>query len=138
MLWIKTFHILFVMAWMAGLFYSPRILVHYVEGKSAGEDVRRLVIMAHKLFRFSSLMAALALGLGIWLWLGYGFGGTWLWVKLGLVALLLLYHHQSLRYIRQMQRDEVIKTSLFFRIYNETALIIVIPILIMVVVKPNF
>ena len=45
MLWIKTFHILFVMAWMAGVFYLPRILVHYVEGKAADEDTRRLVTM---------------------------------------------------------------------------------------------
>ena len=54
MLWVKTFHILFVMAWMAGLFYLPRILVHYVEGKQAKEDVQRLIIMGQKLFRFSS------------------------------------------------------------------------------------
>lgn len=138
MLWIKVFHILFVMAWMAGLFYLPRILVHYVEGKSQDEDVRRLVIMGQKLFRFSSIMALLALGLGTWLWLGYGFSGSWLWIKLGLVVLLLLYHHQSMRYVRAMTRDEVIQTSVFFRIYNEAALIIVVPILIMVVLKPTF
>ena len=82
MLWIKTFHILFVMAWMAGLFYMPRIFVHYVEGKDAGEDVRRLVIMVGKLFRFSTIMALLALGLGLWLWLWYGITGTWLKIKL--------------------------------------------------------
>jgi putative membrane protein len=138
MLWIKVFHILFVMAWMAGLFYLPRILVHYVEGKDAGEDTRRLVIMGQKLFRFSSVMAVLAMGLGAWLWVGYGFSGTWLWIKLGLVGLLLLYHHQSMRYVKATERGEVIQTSLFFRIYNEAALMIVIPILIMVVIKPTF
>ena len=138
MLWIKVFHILFVMAWMAGLFYLPRILVHYVEGKQAGEDTRRLVVMGHKLFRFSSVMAVLALGFGFWLMAGYGFAGTWLWIKLGLVILLLLYHHQSMRYVKAIQRDEIIQTSLFFRIYNEAALLIVIPILIMVVIKPTF
>ena len=124
------------MAWMAGLFYLPRILVHYVEGKSANEDVRRLVQMGQKLFRFSSVMAALALGLGVWLWLGYGFGGNWLWMKLGFVALLLLYHGQSYRYIRKMIDGEQIPTSLFFRVFNESALLIVVPILIMVVLKP--
>jgi len=138
MLWIKVFHILFVMAWMAGLFYLPRILVHYVEGKANDEDTRRLVIMGHKLFRFSSLMALLAMGLGFWLWLGYGFSGTWLWIKLAFVCLLLVYHYQSMRYVSRMQQDQVIQSSLFFRIYNETALVIVIPILIMVVIKPTF
>ena len=138
MLWIKVFHILFVMAWMAGLFYLPRILVHYVEGRAAEEDVRRLVIMGTKLFRFSSLMALLAMGFGTYLWLGYGFGGSWLWLKLGFVGLLLMYHHQSMRYVKKMQNDQVIQTSIFFRIYNEAALIIVIPILALVVIKPIF
>lgn len=137
MLWVKTFHILFVMAWMAGLFYLPRIMVHYVEGLEANEDVRRLVTMATKLFRFSTLMAAIALGLGLWLWFGWWLGsGGWLHAKLALVLLLLGYHGQTWRYLGQMQSNQVIRTSLFFRFYNEGALILVIPILIMVVVKP--
>ena len=136
MLWIKTFHVLFVMAWMAGLFYLPRILVHYVEGKQADEDVHRLIIMGQKLFRFSSVMALLALGLGTWLWLGYGFAGNWLIAKLAFVLLLLAYHGQSYRYIKQMELGQTIRTSLFFRIYNELALMIVVPILILVIVKP--
>ncbi|MFT7382731.1 MAG: putative membrane protein [Urechidicola sp.] len=94
------------------------------------------MIMGQKLFRFSSVMAVLALALGIWLWLGYGFSGGWLHAKLGFVGLLLAYHGQSYRYIQQMARDETIRTSLFFRIYNELALFIVIPILILVIVKP--
>jgi len=113
MLWIKTFHILFVMAWMAGLFYLPRILVHYVEGKKASEDVRRLVIMATKLLRFSALMAFFALGLGFALWLNYGFSGTWLWLKMAFVALLILYHAQCWRYVQKMINDEIICLSSF-------------------------
>lgn len=136
MLWIKTFHILFVMAWMAGLFYMPRILVHYVEGKAANEDIRRLVVMANNLWRFSSLMAVLALVPGIVLWLAYDITGVWLWIKLALVILLLLYHGQCWLFIQKMNSDAPINSSLFFRIFNESALIIVIPILIMVVLKP--
>jgi putative membrane protein len=135
-LWVKTFHILFVMAWMAGLFYLPRILVHYVEGKHAHQDISRLVLMAEKLVRFSTLLAVLALSLGMWLWLGFGFEGAWLWAKLGFVFLLILYHAQCWFYVRQMQRDEVISSSLYFRLFNESALIIIVPILILVVVKP--
>jgi protoporphyrinogen IX oxidase len=136
MLWIKTAHILFVIAWMAGVFYLPRILVHYVEGKIAGEGTTRLVTMAEKLFRFSSLMGLIAMILGTWLWLGYGITGDWLLVKLALVGLLIVYQIQCLRYINQMRKDEIIMSSVFFRIFNESALIIVIPILIMVTVKP--
>ena len=65
MLWIKTAHLLFVMAWLAGLFYLPRLFVHYVEGKSAGEDIRRLVIMATKLVSFSFIMGSLACLFGL-------------------------------------------------------------------------
>lgn len=136
MLWFKIFHILFVMAWMAGLFYLPRILVHYVEGSGAGEDVRRLVTMAEKLFRFSTVMAVIALALGLVLWLYYGITGNWMHAKLAFVGLLLAYHWQSFRYVGKASRNETIHTSLFFRIYNEAALLIVIPIIALVVLKP--
>ena len=136
MLWIKTFHLLFVMAWMAGVFYLPRILVHYVEGKAASEDTRRLVTMAEKLLKFSTMMAALAIALGLILWLYYGITGGWMHAKLLLVGLLVAYQLQTFRYLSQMKRDEVLNTSLFFRLYNEGALILVVPILILVELKP--
>jgi putative membrane protein len=136
MLWVKTFHILFVMAWMAGVFYLPRILVHYVDGKAAGEDTRRLVIMAEKLFRFSAVMASIALATGLVLWLYYGIVGQWLYAKLALVGLLIAYQFQTLRFIGQMRREILDGTSLFFRLFNEGALVLVIPILILVELKP--
>ena len=136
MLWIKTFHILFVMAWMAGVFYLPRILVHYVEGKAADEDTRRLVTMGEKLLKFSTMMAVLAIALGLLLWLYYGVTGGWMHAKLLLVGLLVAYQLQTFRYLSQMKRDEVLNTSLFFRLYNEGALILVVPILILVELKP--
>ena len=136
MLWVKTTHILFVMAWMAGLFYLPRIFVHFVEADTAGEDTRRLAIMAEKLFRFSTVMAAIALGTGLILWLHYGISGNWLNAKLLLVALLVGYQLQTYSYITDMKLSQLDGTSLFFRIFNEGALLLVIPILILVVVKP--
>ena len=136
MLWIKTTHILFVMAWMAGLFYLPRIFVHFFEADTAGEDTRRLAIMAEKLFRFSPVMAAIALGTGLILWLYYGISGNWLNAKLLLVALLVGYQLQTYSYITDMKLSQLDGTSLFFRIFNEGALLLVIPILILVVVKP--
>ena len=136
MLWVKTTHILFVMAWMAGLFYLPRIFVHFVEADTAGEDTRRLAIMAEKLFRFSTVMAAIALGTGLILWLYYGISGNWLNAKLLLVALLVGYQLQTYSYITDMKLSQLDGTSLFFRIFNEGALLMVIPILILVVVKP--
>ena len=136
MLWVKATHILFVMAWMAGLFYLPRILVHFVEADATGEDTRRLAIMAEKLVRFSTVMAAIALGTGLILWLYYGISGNWLNAKLLLVALLVGYQLQTYSYITDMKLSQLDGTSLFFRIFNEGALLLVIPILILVVVKP--
>ena len=136
MLWVKAAHILFVMAWMAGLFYLPRILVHFVEAEAAGEDNRRLVIMAEKLFKFSTLMAAIALVTGLGLWLHYGIAGDWLNAKLLFVALLIGYQLQIYSYIIDMKLSQLKGTSLFFRIFNEGALLLVILILIFAVTKP--
>jgi putative membrane protein len=136
MLWVKSFHILFVMAWMAGLFYLPRILVHHSEGLAAGEDTRRLSTMANKLFRFSLVMATIAIVLGTWLWLAWGFGGNWLYAKLGFVGLLMAYQYQCWRFIGRMAEGKVIHTSLYFRLFNESALLLVIPVILLVEFKP--
>lgn len=136
MLWIKVFHILFVIAWVTGLFYFPRILVHHIEGQTAGEDVHRLIIMAEKLFIQMSIMAGIAMCFGIWLWLSYGISGNWLAAKLMLVLLLVLYHGQCFAYLTEMKQGTIRHTSVYFRIFNEATLLIVVPILILVVVKP--
>ena len=135
-LWIKMFHILFVMAWMAGAFYSPRILVHYIEGRELSEDVRRLVIMGDRLNKFSAVMATLAIISGFGLWVIYGFQGNWLNAKLGFVALLAGYQAQTYLYTKKMKENLLVKTSFFLRLYNEAALILLLPILFLVVFKP--
>jgi len=136
MLWIKCFHVLGVMAWMAGLFYLPRIFVHYAEGRAAGEDVRRLVIMASRLYGFMTLMAIIALALGTWLWQGYGYAGLWLQVKLVLVVGLIGYHLVCRLFVQRLRRDAALPSGVLLRLFNEGALLLVIPILIMVIVKP--
>ena len=135
-LWIKMFHILFFIAWMAGAFYSPRILVHYIEGRELAEDVRRLVTMGERLNKFSALMAALAIISGVCLWVVYGYQGSWLHAKLGFVILLIIYQLQTYVYTKKMKENLLIKTSFFLRLYNEAALIFLLPILFLVVFKP--
>jgi putative membrane protein len=136
MLWIKCFHILGVMAWMAGIFYLPRIFVHYREGSDAGEDVRRLVIMAGRLYGFMTLMALFALGFGIWLWQAYAYSGTWLRIKLLLVVGLIGYHLVCRVFVERMRGGGALPSGLALRLFNEGALALVVPILIMAVVKP--
>jgi len=136
MLWLKTFHILFVMSWMAGIFYLPRIFVHFVEGQKAGQQVDRLAIMGEKLYRFMTIMMMLAIGTGLWLWLGFGFVGGWLYVKLFFVVLMLGYHFWCKVRVKEMQVGHLDHSSIFYRWMNELPLILTVVILIMVVVKP--
>lgn len=136
MLWVKTFHILAMTSWMAGIFYLPRIFVHFVEGREAGQDVARLEIMAGKLYNFMTIMMVFTLGLGLWLWLGYGFSGGWLHAKLAFVVLLIGYHHWCLAYLKKLRAGTLDKSGKYFRLFNELPLLIFIPILIFVVVKP--
>lgn len=136
MLWIKCFHVLGVMAWMAGIFYLPRIFVHYQEGRAAGEDVRRLVTMANRLYAFMTLMAVIALALGIWLWQGYGFAGRWLTVKLVLVAGLVVYHLACRLFVQRLRSNGALPSGTMLRLFNEAALLLVVPILVMAIVKP--
>ena len=136
MLWLKCFHILGVMAWMAGIFYLPRIFVHYAEGRAAGEDVRRLTIMANRLYGFMTLMAVVALGLGTWLWQGYGYSGLWLRVKLVLVLGLVVYHFACRLFVQRLRRGAALPSGVWLRVFNEGGLLLVVPILIMAVLKP--
>ncbi len=136
MLWLKAFHILFVMSWMAGIFYLPRIFVHFVEGRKAGQQVDRLAIMAKKLYGFMTLMMLLAIGSGLWLWLAFGVAGNWLHVKLLFVGFLLVYHFWTRAKMLEMQGGHLNHGGGFYRWMNELPLLLTIVILIMVVVKP--
>jgi len=136
MLWLKTFHILFVMSWMAGIFYLPRIFVHFVEGQAEGQQVDRLAIMAKKLYGFMTIMMMIAIGTGLWLWLGYGFAGGWLHVKIFFVVLMLGYHFWCKARVKEMQEGQLDHGGVFYRRMNELPLILTFVILIMVVVKP--
>jgi putative membrane protein len=135
-LWIKLLHILTMTSWMAGIFYLPRIYVHYVEGRAAGQDVARLEIMARKLFGFMSVMAVLTLVFGLWLWLGYGFRGGWVHAKLLFVGFLIGYHGWCFAYLKRMQAGRLTQSGRYFRLFNELPLLIFIPILYFVLMKP--
>lgn len=135
-LWIKLLHILTMTSWMAGIFYLPRIYVHYVEGRAAGQDVARLEIMARKLFGFMSVMAVLTLIFGLWLWLGYGFRGGWVHAKLLFVGFLIGYHGWCFAYLKRMQVSQLTQSGRYFRLFNELPLLIFIPILYFVLMKP--
>lgn len=133
--WFKVLHLLFVIAWMVGVFYLPRIFVHYAEGVKLGEDVRRLEKMIHKLFKFAGVVGVLAILTGLVLWLSYGVTGGWLHAKLLLVVFLVAHQLYCLRLMYNIKQGKI-ATSLFYRIFNELPLMLLVPILILAVLKP--
>jgi putative membrane protein len=136
MLWIKALHVLAIIAWLAGIFYLPRIFVHYAEGRARGEDVRRLVVMARRLFGFMTMMAVVAVAFGLWLWLGFHDTGLWLMVKLVFVLALIGYHIACRVLLARLIRQAPMPSPLALRLFNEGALLIVVPIILLAVVKP--
>jgi putative membrane protein len=137
MLWIKAFHIVFVASWFAGLFYLPRLFVNLAAVPADSHAEReRLLLMARKLYRFCSLLMIPAVGLGLWLWLGYGFKGGWLHAKLALVVLAIGYHHACRALLRQFETFDNRRTERWFRVFNESAVLLFTAIVVLVVVKP--
>ena len=137
MLWIKAFHIVFVVSWFAGLFYLPRIFVNLaLVADAQSAEYQRLLLMARKLYRFVTPLSALAIVLGLWLWFGYGFAGGWLHAKTLLVAGLVGYHHVCGRLLRQFARGETPHGHVWFRWFNEIPVLALIAICLLVVLKP--
>jgi putative membrane protein len=134
-LWIKAFHIVFIASWFAGLFYLPRIFVNLAQETNAA-TVERLLGMARRLFRFTTMLAVPALLLGIWLWLGYGIRGGWLHAKLALVILVIGYHHACGSLLKKFERGANTRSHKWFRVFNEVPVFLLIGIVILVVVKP--
>jgi putative membrane protein len=141
-LWVKALHLIFVASWFAGLFYLPRLFVNLsmVPGDSHAER-ERLLLMARKLYRFTSMLMVPALLLGLWLWLGFGIGrgpgSGWLHAKLLLVVMAIGYHHACRSLLRKFETfDPNQRSERWFRVFNESAVLIFAAIVVLVIVKP--
>ncbi|CUI05771.1 CopD family protein [Massilia sp. P8910] len=135
MLWIKAFHIVFIASWFAGLFYLPRIFVNLAQ-ETDTVATTRLLLMARKLFRFTTMLAVPAVLLGLWLWLGYGFKGGWMHAKLALVLLVIGYHHACGSLLKKFENGANKRSHVWFRYFNEVPVLLLTAIVILVVVKP--
>ena len=139
MLWVKSFHIIFVASWFAGLFYLPRIFVNLamVPPESVAER-ERLMLMAAKLLRFTGILSVPAVLLGLWLWLGYGIGqgSGWMYAKLAAVALSLVYQHVCSRIYKTFVAHQNTRGHVWFRWFNEAPVLLLAAAVILVVVKP--
>ena len=138
MLWLKAFHLIFVVCWFAGLFYLPRILVHYAG--SDNEAVRApLAMMAQKLYRFVTPFMYLVIGFGVALLSlnhTYYLQSAWMWLKLAGMVCLIVYHIQCGRYVRAINEDRDSHSHVFYRFFNEVPVLFLFAMVILAVLKP--
>jgi putative membrane protein len=141
MLWIKALHIVFVASWFAGLVYLPRIYVNLaMVAQDSVAERERLLLMARKLYRFMTVLAVPALVLGLVLWWVYGIGRgpgqAWMHAKLGIVLLLLAYHHGCGVILRKFEAGAMQRSHVWFRWFNEAPVLMMLAAVCLVVVKP--
>ncbi len=139
MLLLKTFHIVFVIAWFAGLFYLPRLYVYHAQASADDRiGIERFKVMERKLY-FGIMLpsAVVAIVTGGWLWLGYGIGGGWMHAKLALVAVLVVLHVYFGVLLRAFREDRNRRSHVFYRWLNEIpALPILFAVVYLAVAKP--
>ena len=126
---------LFVIGWLACIFVIPRALIHWKKAYEAGKDVEAIKYLSLGLFRFGVLMATLAISFGVYIWLSFGITGNWLNLKLGFVFLLICYHIACGILFLNAYRFNSFKSNIFLRVFNESSLFLVVPILYLAVTK---
>lgn len=138
MLWLKALHIIFVVCWFAGLFYLPRIFVYYAASEHTVVRAQ-LAVMARNLYRFVTPFMLIAIALGLALLAmnpEYYLASRWMWLKLGGVALLVVYHLICGRYVRAITDNRNRHDHVFYRFFNEIPVLFLFGIVILAVVRP--
>jgi protoporphyrinogen IX oxidase len=142
MLWLKAFHVIGVISWMAALLYLPRLFVYHAQIQGASIDDApgnaRFKIMERKLFTIMSIAAVIAVGFGVamlaaapdYLLMG------WLQAKLALVFLLIGYHGACFALLQQFAADRNAHSERWYRMFNEVPALLMIGIVILAVAKP--
>jgi len=139
LLWVKALHIFFMVAWMAGIFYLPRLFVYFAENEDP--NLRKVFnIMQRRLWFFVAPFALLTLIFGVWLIGIYGMdwfrASTWLHVKLALLVGLYAYYGYLYKIMRDLANGRNIRSSKFYRILNEAPVLVLLAIVILAIVKP--
>ncbi|HEY5972033.1 MAG TPA: CopD family protein [Pseudoxanthomonas sp.] len=144
--WIKTAHVVFVIAWMATVFYLPRILVNLTETTGQADVQARLLLMGRKLYRFGHNMFGLALLFGVAMWQGWRLSpdllprmfvpGPWLHAKLALVALMLVHFIIAGRWLKGVEKGRALPSSSKLRMFNEAPVLLLIGVVYLVLAKP--
>ena len=139
--WTKALHIMAVIAWMAGLFYLPRLFVHHAERAEAGSEMSETFkMMERKLLKVIINPAGIAVWIfGLMLVFTPGivdWSEIWPWVKAAMVIAMTWYQHLLLRWQRDFAADRNQRPGRYYRIANEVPTVLMFVIVIMVVVRP--
>jgi len=136
-LWVKVFHVAFVVAWMAGLLYLPRIFVYHSMQKTSSDASIVFKTMERRLYYYIMHPSAILVWItGIYLAHALGIY-SWLVLKFVFVIFLTLYHLNLSRHLKSFARDSNVKTSRYYRVINEVPFLIMFLILILVIIKPE-
>ncbi|MDH5183696.1 MAG: CopD family protein [Gammaproteobacteria bacterium] len=139
MLWIKAFHIIFLVSWFAGIFYLPRLFVNHAMTDNDAVK-KQLEGMERRLYRFITPFAILTLIFGLWMYLDYARAlyqhMYWLDIKLILITLLYVYHFYCGKIIRDFKAGKNTRSHIFYRWFNEFPVLVLFSVVILVVVKP--
>ena len=135
-LWLKALHIIFFTSWFAGLFYLPRIFVNIAMVED-DNTYQHLLTMAGKLYRFVTPIMYITAAFGIWLLyintalLSQG----WMHLKLALVSILIAYHFVCGYYLKQFQQNNVSKSHVYFRWFNELPVVVLFVVVFAAITK---
>lgn len=138
-LWLKIFHIFFMFAWFAGIFYLPRLFVYFIESENQ-ETKATLTLMQRKLFRFTFPIGIIAIFIGLYMvftlgGFSYLISQNWVLLKLCLTFLLVLYQMYCWKLIQQLELKQLQWTSKQMRIFNEIPVIALLFIVVAAVLK---
>lgn len=134
--WTKSLHLLFVIAWMATVFYLPRILVNIAEVGDAPAVRERLVLMGRRLYRFGHIMFGIALVFGLVLWFHFDIAGGWLHIKLTLIALMLAHFIVAGRWLKGVDKGRALPSAKALRWFNELPIFLLLAVIYLVLAKP--
>lgn len=137
-LWLKAFHIIAVIAWMAALLYLPRLFVYHADAVVGSPTSETFKVMERRLLRYIMTPAMIVTWV-IGLWLAYEaqfFKAGWLHGKLALVILMSGFHGALSKWTREFSQDRNTRSARFYRVMNEVPTLMMIIIVILVVVKP--
>jgi putative membrane protein len=137
-LWVKAFHVIAVISWMAGMLYLPRLFVYHCEAEVGSKQSETFKVMERRLLRIIINPAMiLAWVLGLWLvWLGSWHTAGWMHAKFALVIIMSALHGFYVRLWRELDADKARRSQKFYRIINEVPAVLMIGIVILVIVKP--